>query len=127
MPVQATQAAAVSWPSPEPRDVWSSGTWPPWAAALRSSGASLKSRRYPCLHPVADELALGRGGLPTPMPVVLCRGLPMPLSNPRDRGDMCLLRGCAKEDFRRSSLEEGVVMMGRPLQKFSLHLAKLFH
>lgn len=54
-------------------------------------------------------------------------GLPVPLSDPRDRGDVCLVRGCAEEDLVRSSLEEGVVVMGRELQKLSLHLAKLFH
>ena len=59
MPVQATQAAAVSWPSLELRDVWSSGMQPLRAAASCLFGVSPKSRRSPCLHPVADGMAKG--------------------------------------------------------------------
>lgn len=35
--------------------------------------------------------------------------------------------GVLRRTSVRSSLEEGVVVVGKELQKFSLHLAKLFH
>lgn len=38
-----------------------------------------------------------------------------------------LMQGCAKEGSVLSSLEEGVLVMGRELQEFGLHLAELFH
>lgn len=39
-------------------------------------------------------------GLPAPVPAMPCCGLPVPLSHLHDRGDdVCLVQGCAEEDF----------------------------
>lgn len=55
MPVQATQAAAVSWQSPEPRAVWSSG-------AHRARLASHQKAGVPPPVPCGGRAGVGEQG-----------------------------------------------------------------
>lgn len=98
--------------------------WPPWAAASCPSGVSPRSGTSPRLCPVVEGPALEKRGLPA----ALCHRHPMPLSDPCDEGDMCLMQGYApRRTFSSREDWTGVMVLGRELQKFSLHLAKLFH
>lgn len=93
--------------------------WPPRAAASRPSGVSLKSRRSPRLCPVADGPVSGRGVPPAV-------GSPCHCPTPVTEGTCTWCEGVLRKTSVWSPLEEGVVVTGGELQKFSSHLGKLF-
>lgn len=101
--------------------VWGCGMWPR-GRAWHPSG--VPQRQQLC------SPASCRGGQPwergLPLPAVLCCPLGHHCVTPGAEG-MCDVQGCAKEGSVLSYPEEGVVVMGKELQKFSLLLAELFH
>lgn len=88
LPVQATQAAAVSWPSPELRAVWSSGMWPRGRRIAPIWRLTQKQEVSPPAS-CGGWAAQRQGGCLC----LLCCAVPgPPPADPWDRGDVCSCR-----------------------------------